>query len=170
MKLHRLFPLTEQARLLLLVLLGIDRLGLPMPKLDYLLLLGGDDFEEALIELNDKGFILGTPDKFTVNFPKLEKFNVKSVEIAGQKDPPAVLTLLSHFKALHKRLRRGKARSSEREIVQIRYMIRKYDPNEIKPLMEQFFREPLIKARPGNLNIQDFFLWAVKKLDKKASK
>lgn len=127
-----------------------------------------ESITQALSVLYDKGFLLGTPKHFRINYVKISALKASETALnASQsrpKEAPALLTLLKHFNAEHSRIRKEKPRTNNLGLVHFRNLCRKYDAHLVMAAIGSFFASESIRQIKKPLSTQDFHDWTDKQL------
>ena len=157
--------ISSLARRTFLALIGTKTLTGKLPKVEHFPM-NIDKTEEAFAELFRLGLVLGTPTNYRLNTSKLDF--VEAPAAAGTPEP-AILTLLKEFNDQHSLLKRRKARSDQKSLLQLRRLVRKYSGRALQGLIEPFFSS---KTAQGSeqLSCIDFCMWADKQLNQRTSK
>jgi hypothetical protein len=123
------------------------------------------DLFEPLFE---ERVLIGTPSEYKINYKKL-KFNVKFADSSAEnhgESPLTVKDLIDTFRKHHKKARKSRAKNSSKEIQQMRFLVRKFDVQNILPLIPAFFLDKNVVEKEGSVSVDYFFNWAKKKLTK----
>lgn len=168
--LRQIFPqgtkLSHGAQKLFIFLAGFERITGKLPDTTRVELpaTSFQDVDELLIELSDEGYIQGTPQKFTLNFTKVA-VTTKSLHVNSK--PMSMLDLLDKYKKLHTKHFKCKMPSGEKDLLQLRHLVRQFSADEVSNLIPAFFHDDKIRGRKGPFKLDVFFLWATNHLRKK---
>lgn len=158
--------LTHKAKQLFVILSGIERLLGTYCSIEQIPRIGGQDPRDLLIELSDAGYVLGTPTKYELNLKKLKmrpKFSTKEPE-------PKVLQIIREFQKQSKAYRKQRATNAEKDMIQLRFLIRNYNGYEVQKMIVPFFTDKKTVARKGQVTVNEFFNFALFRLGKQFGK
>lgn len=129
------------------------------------------------MELSEKGYILGTPVRYSLNFNKIKAAGLAQAVADTPSSPasavslaPSLMTLLKTFNDGHARIKKAKARNNEKSLSLLRSLVRKYDARLVFAAIGPFFQSKVAVTAKGPMSIQDFYGWADRQLKSQVSK
>lgn len=157
--------LSDSAKTLFIFLLGFKQLTGKLPNPDKVPVIGSGDIIEVFVELTEAGYILGSPRNYELNLKKLklQNFSTKIRE-------PSVLELVQSFREHHQKYRKSKPINGEKDLIQLRFLIRNFSGVTVKELIQPFFVHIHEKKTVGPTSISHFFPFALKRLEKTTGK
>jgi hypothetical protein len=156
-------PLGPHSKRLFIYMVGMERLLGKCPPIQMSKKIG----EDAAMELSDHGYILGTLKTPTINYKKLGLDFSTKIEV---KDEPKVLQIIREFHKQHKTYRKIRGYNGERDMIQLRFLIRNYNGHEVQKQIIPFFADEGTKKMKGEVGIAQFFRYAIKRLQKEFGK